>query len=123
MNDDNTNNNKENLFDYFKERFVYYQDKCGLKQWDITFKESKQKCRARIVFDTDYYATLYFNPNLKRWKQIKNPHKDIDNTIKHEIAHLIIGNLYLYSIRRFDINKQRIDDEIEGICNLIEKLI
>jgi hypothetical protein len=110
-------------FEYFKERFIYYQNKCGLQRWDITFKESKQRCRARVYFDTDNYATVQFNPNLKRWKNNPDVKKEIEDVVKHEICHLIIGKLYLYALQRFDVNKKTIDDEFEGVCNLLEKLI
>ena len=108
----------------FKKWFLYYQDYLGLKHWDIKFKLDKEmKWKAECNYSqADGYALIKFNDSMPDW-ELDNTDKLIKDCAKHECCHLLIAYLHIYATKRYGVTELMIDNELERICNLLEKVI
>jgi len=114
--------------DYIEDLVNYWKPKLLLHHYDISFKyQDKQKANvdtdaAIIVSDRYLQGTITIFPQLlKAWKE-KN-YKDIENTIVHEICHIITDNLFMGAHKYSpEIFHDLLDHENEKLVQMITNI-
>lgn len=112
-------------FEYFKKRVEYWQKRFELMNWKI---EVIQEKKSKEFLDA-YLEHTYQNEEAKiilltegnRFSK-KNTKKDLDDTAKHEVIHLILSKYEMSSKRRY-IQEKELDEELEIIVRKLTRLL
>jgi len=109
---------KKDYYKYFVERCEYYLKKFKIDYWNITFKRGKLPGMLAT-------ANYFLNRNaIIRYAETYNfeNKKEVDNTARHEIIHLIVGRYILLAEKRFT-TRFKLDEELEIMIDRLTELL
>jgi len=98
-----------------------YAKKWGLNGWDIYYEpKALESAYAETYLEYgDYTATVSINSELS---EERKPFRDIQDTAKHEITHILIARLHGLAGYRYS-TKQEITEAVEELVHKLMDII
>lgn len=111
-------------FNSFKAECEEWLDKFELNRWDVvyTFKPMNGTEACADSQPSSYFADITLNKELTNIEKSENVDDYLKNLAKHEVLHILISRFSGVAKMRY-INERELDDEEEGIVNLLTKII